>query len=177
MQVRQRRDGLDEHGSSSDVLEERVSQDQDVNETDTTCVSTKLSIAEKRRRFCKIKPSLSLAAQSIYRPLNESELEMHINHELRRLSRSVCRVCNAVCCFCSERGHVFFLNPETPSVKRDSTLLQCSSPVEVKVKMAPNKCLVEEHRDRPEEELTCGVTPEVSGPQGVKVRDFIKGVT
>ncbi|XP_052413806.1 transcription factor TFIIIB component B'' homolog isoform X5 [Carassius gibelio] len=129
--VRQHRDGLDEHGSSSDVLEERVSQDQDVNETDTTCVSTKLSIAEKRRRFCKIKPSLSLAAQSIHRPLNE----------------------------------------KTPSVKRDSTLLQCSSPVEVKVKMAPNKCLVEEHRDRPEEELTCGVTPEVSGPQGVKDDD------
>ncbi|XP_026067122.1 uncharacterized protein LOC113049195 isoform X2 [Carassius auratus] len=129
--VRQHRDGLDEHGSSIDVLEERVSQDQDVNETDTTCVSTKLSIAEKRRRFCKIKPSLSLAAQSIHRPLNE----------------------------------------KTPSVKRDSTLLQCSSPVEVKVKMAPNKCLVEEHRDRPEEELTCGVTLEVSGPQGVKDDD------
>ncbi|XP_059405258.1 transcription factor TFIIIB component B'' homolog [Carassius carassius] len=129
--VGQHRDGLDELGSSSDVLEERISQDQDVKETDTACVSAQLSIAEKRRRFSKIKPSRSLAAQSIHRPLNE----------------------------------------KTPSVKRDSTLLQCSSPVEVQVKMAQNKCLVEEHRDCPEEELTCGVTPEVSGPQGVKNDD------
>lgn len=93
------KDGLDEHGSSSGVLEERVSQDQDVKETNTASVSAQLSIAEKRRRFSKPKPSLSRAAQSIRRPLNESELEMHINHELRRLSSGLCRVYNAVCCF------------------------------------------------------------------------------
>ncbi|XP_016333089.1 uncharacterized protein LOC107681318 [Sinocyclocheilus anshuiensis] len=126
--VGEQRDGLDEHGSSSGALEERVSQDQDVKETDTASVSAQLSIAEKRRRFSKPKPSLSRAAQSIRRPLNEN----------------------------------------TPSFKRDSTQLQCRSPVEVQVKIAPNECLVEEHRDRPEEELTCSVTPEVSGPQDVK---------
>lgn len=72
---------------------------------------------------------------------------------------------------------MFFTNPDTPSFKRDSTQLQCSSPVEVQVKIAPNEWLVEEYRDRPEEELTCSVTPEVSGPQDVKVREFVKGVT
>lgn len=66
---------------------------------------------------------------------------------------------------------MFFPNPDTLSFKRDSTQLQCSSPVEVQVKIAPNECLVEEHRDRPEEELTCSVTPEVSGPQDVTVRE------
>lgn len=71
------RDGLDEHGSSSGVLEERVSQDQDVKESDTASISAQLSIAEKRRMFSKPKPSLSQAAQSIHRPLNESELDVY----------------------------------------------------------------------------------------------------
>ncbi|KTF96209.1 hypothetical protein cypCar_00002073 [Cyprinus carpio] len=126
--VGEHKDGLDEHGSSSGVLEERVSQDPDVKETNTASVSAQLSIAEKRRRFSKPKPSLSRAAQSIRRPLNEN----------------------------------------TPSFKHESVLLQCSIPVEVQVKIAPNECLVEEHRDCPEEELTCCVTPEVSGPKDVK---------
>lgn len=78
--------------------------------------------------------------------------------------------------FCSKRRHVFFLNPDTQSFKHESVLLQCSIPVEVQVKIAPNECLVEERRDCPEEELTCCVTPEVSGPQDVKVRDLVKGV-
>lgn len=76
-QVGEHRDGLDEHGSSSGVLEERVSQDQDVKESDTASISAQLSIAEKRRMFSKPKPSLSQAAQSIHRPLNESELDVY----------------------------------------------------------------------------------------------------
>ncbi|KAF4113014.1 transcription factor TFIIIB component B'' homolog isoform X2 [Onychostoma macrolepis] len=126
--VGEHRDGLDEHCSSSGVLEQSVSQDQDVKETDTASISAQLSIAEKRRRIFKPKPSLSRAAQSIRRPLNEN----------------------------------------TSSFIHDSTQLQCSSPEEVQVKIAPNECLVEAHRDRPEEELTCSVTPEVSGLQNVK---------
>ncbi|XP_016305020.1 transcription factor TFIIIB component B'' homolog [Sinocyclocheilus anshuiensis] len=59
----------------------------------------------------------------------------------------------------------------TPSFKCDSVQLQCSSPVEVQVKNTPNECLVEEHRDRPEEESTCSVTPEENGPQDVQVQD------
>ncbi len=70
------RDGLDELGSSSGVLEERVFQHQDVKETDTASISAQVIVAEKRRRFSKPKPSLSRAAQSIRRPLNESELEI-----------------------------------------------------------------------------------------------------
>ncbi len=50
-------------------------------------------------------------------------------------------------------------------------------PEEVQVKISPSECLVEEHRNRPEEELTCSVTPEVSGPQDVKVREFVKAVS
>lgn len=69
---------------------------------------------------------------------------------------------------------MFFPNPDTdpPSFKHDTTQL----PVEVQVKIAPSECLVEEHRNRPEEELTCSVTPEVSDSQDVKVREFVKAV-
>ncbi|XP_043096757.1 transcription factor TFIIIB component B'' homolog isoform X2 [Puntigrus tetrazona] len=116
------RDDLDEHGSSSGVLEESVSQDQDVKET-----KNQLNIDEKKR-FSKPQPHLSLAAQSICRPLNEN----------------------------------------TSSFKHDSVQLQCRSPVEVQAKIALSECLVEEHRDHPEEELTCSVTPEVSSPQDLK---------
>ncbi len=69
------RDGLDELGSSSGVLEERVFQHQDVKETDTASISAQVIVTEKRR-FSKPKPSVSRAAQSIRRPLNESELEI-----------------------------------------------------------------------------------------------------
>ncbi|XP_052448202.1 transcription factor TFIIIB component B'' homolog isoform X2 [Carassius gibelio] len=56
----------------------------------------------------------------------------------------------------------------TPSFKRDSVQLQCSSPAEVQVKNTPNECLEEEHMDRPEEESACSVTPEESCPQDVQ---------
>uniref|UniRef100_A0A9J8B9S8 Myb-like domain-containing protein n=1 Tax=Cyprinus carpio carpio TaxID=630221 RepID=A0A9J8B9S8_CYPCA len=59
----------------------------------------------------------------------------------------------------------------TPYFKHDSVQLQCSSPVEVQVKNTPNECLEEEHRDRPEKESTCSVTPEENGPQEVQVQD------
>ncbi len=68
---------------------------------------------------------------------------------------------------------MFFPNPDTPSFKHDTMQL----PEEVQVKIAPSECLVEERWDCPEEELTCSVTPEVSGPQDDKVREFVKAVS
>ncbi|XP_059403153.1 transcription factor TFIIIB component B'' homolog [Carassius carassius] len=133
--VGEHRDGLEEQGSSSGTLEERVSQE--VKETGTASISAQQSTVEKRSWFSKAKPSLSQAAQSIRRPQNVQMTDFSEN---------------------------------TPSFKRDSVQLQCSSPAEVQVKNTPNECLEEEHMDRPEEESACSVTPEENCPQDVQVQ-------
>ncbi|XP_077087626.1 uncharacterized protein bdp1 isoform X3 [Siphateles boraxobius] len=56
----------------------------------------------------------------------------------------------------------------TASLNRDSTQLQCSSPVEVQVKIALNECLSEE-------EGTCSIIPEENGPWDVPVRESVSG--
>ncbi|KAI2664467.1 hypothetical protein H4Q32_002684 [Labeo rohita] len=79
LHVGENRDGLEEQGSSTGTLEENVSQDQEVKETDTASISAQQSTAEKRRWFSKPKPSLSQAAQSIRRPLSVQTTDLGKN--------------------------------------------------------------------------------------------------
>ncbi|KAL1274816.1 hypothetical protein QQF64_027630 [Cirrhinus molitorella] len=87
LNVGEDKDGLEEQVSSTSTLEEKVSEEQEVKETNAACISVQQSIAEKRRRFSKPKPSLSRAAQSTHRPLNVQTTECSENPDTPSFKR------------------------------------------------------------------------------------------